>query len=71
MAKDYARDHRGENVPVSSKSRRRRSRKVASVKVKGVSAFERETGWTPGAAVDMACEARLEERLFGRTQLYV
>jgi len=65
-AKQTAREHR--LFPRNSRRRRTGSRRSQHVglMVTDPARFERETGWTPEAAVEMALELRKEDRIFGR-----
>jgi hypothetical protein len=81
MHKDYLRERRIDRIlsgqPLSV--RKVRGRKSSRVQVQeavdsGVSTvdnFEAETGWTREDANEMAAECRRDQRLYGRSQLYV
>jgi hypothetical protein len=64
MAKDYARDHRGDNI------RSRRSRRAAVKPAAALADIEASAGWGEGSLVDFIAENQRDERLFGRTPLY-
>jgi hypothetical protein len=62
-AKQTAREHR--LFPRNSRRRRNRRSPQLGLMVTNPARFERVTGWTPEAALEMALECRKEDRIFG------
>ncbi len=69
-AKDAARMHRlfPRNGRGNRRNRSRNRRNDVGLMVTNPARFERETGWTPEAALQMAFDERKEDRIFGRRQ---
>jgi hypothetical protein len=63
-AKQTAREHR--LFPRNSRRRSNRRSPQLGLMVTNPARFERETGWTPEAALEMALECRKDARIFGR-----